>query len=350
VAAAALCVVAGALSAGCLTSDGAVPAPASAAAGADAALPVTENTAGQGAPVPSAGCAAAQPGPVTDLLQGLDVAGVPRWYLLTTPSPDSPGASDAATATSPVPRPLVLDFAGLGQSASAQATMSQFGTLGQQDGFVVAFPEGTADPVRWDMTSLDASNPDLEFVSALLDQLEATQCIDVSRVYASGFSDGAYMASALACAMSDRITAVGAVSGLQSPTRCPAVRPVPVIAFHGTADPILPFDGGTGTANLSQLLDDTEATPTPVPTAAQDWAARDGCDTRSAATDMASQVVMRHYRCPAGTDVQLYVIDGGGHTWPGSLASAAEVATDGPTTFQIDATSLMWSFFQRFQL
>jgi polyhydroxybutyrate depolymerase len=125
---------------------------------------------------------------------------------------------------------------------------------------------------------------------------------------------------------------------------------VPVITFHGTADPILPFGGGTGTANLSQLLDDTEATPAPIPTVVQDWAARDGCDTRSVATDVADQVVLRHYRCPAGTDVQFYVIAGGGHTWPGSLASAAEGATDGPTTFQIDATSLMWSFFLRFQL
>lgn len=294
-----------------------------------------------------------QAGPVTGLLQGLVVSGSPRWYLLTTPSPDSPDPSPtnlSATATSPVPRPLILDFAGLGESAAFQSGMSQFGALGQQEGFVSAFPEGTGDPVRWDMTGLAPSNPDLAFVSALLDQLEATQCIDTSRVYASGFSDGAYLASALACAMSDRFTAIGAVSGLQLPTRCSNVRPVPIITFHGTADPILPYGGGTGTANLSQLLDDTEATPTPIPTVVRDWAARDGCAPQSVDTDVASQVVLHSFRCPAGISVQFYSVLGGGHSWPGSQSSSTESATDGPTTFQINATSLMWSFFQRFQL
>ncbi len=228
--------------------------------------------------------------------------------------------------------------------------MSQFGTLAQQDGFVVAFPEGTGDPVRWDMTTLAPANPDLEFVTALLAQLEATQCIDTSRVYASGFSDGAYMASALACSMSDQIAAIGAVSGLQLPTRCTTDRPVPIIAFHGTADPILPYDGGTGTTTLSQELDDTEATPTPVPTVVRDWAARDSCNSRSVDTDVASQVVLRQFRCPADTAIEFYTVLDGGHAWPGSLISASELATNGATTFQIDATSLMWSFFQRFQL
>ena len=279
------------------------------------------------------------------------MTGVPRWYLLTTPSPGSPGATaGTSSGSSPIARPLVLDFPGLGESATVQATMSQFGALGQQDGFVVAFPEGTGDPVRWDMTSLDATNPDLEFVTAMLDQLEATQCIDTSRVYASGFSDGAYMASALGCAMSDRFAAIGAVSGLQWPTRCSTVRPVPVITFHGTADPILPFGGGTATTTLSQQLDDTEAVPAPIPAVVRDWATRDGCDLQSVDTDVASQIVLHHYRCPAGIDVQFYTVVGGGHAWPGSLSSAAESPTDGPTTFQIDATSLMWSFFQRFQL
>jgi polyhydroxybutyrate depolymerase len=341
-----------------MVSSGAAPAPASASSAsgssathAAAALPVTQNSTGEGAPVPSAGCSLPQAGAVSDLLQGLEVTGSPRWYLLTTPAAGTPSPDAVPTnASAPVPRPLVLDFPGLGESATVLATMSQFGDLGQQDGFVVAFPEGTGDPVRWDMTGLAASNPDLEFVTALLDQLEDTQCIDTSRVYATGFSDGAYMASALACSMSNRFTAIGAVSGLQLPTRCDTVRHVPVITFHGTSDPILPFGGGTGTATLAQQLDDTEAAPAPIPSVVQGWAARDGCDPRSVDTDVASQVVLRQYRCPDGTGVEFYIVIGGGHAWPGSLSSAAELPTNGPTTFEIGATTLMWSFFQRFQL
>ncbi len=201
---------------------------------------------------------------------------------------------------------------------------------------------------------LDATNPDLEFVTALLDQLEATQCIDTSRVYASGFSDGAYMASALGCAMSDRFAAIGAVSGLQWPTRCSTVRPVPVITFHGTADPILPFKAAwTATTTLGQTswIEPTDGGPgTRIPAVVRDWATRDGCDLQSVDTDVASQVVLHHYRCPAGIDVQFYTSSAEGTPGPAACPVRPSSPTDGPTTFQIDATSLMWSFFQRFQL
>ena len=125
------------------------------------------------------------------LPQGLVVGGTPRWYLLTTPAPGTPSPSTGVGGTPGItPRPLVLDFHGVAEPALLQSETSRFGSLGQQDGFVVVTPSGTGDPVHWNTTDHDPSNPDLEFVSALLDQVEATQCIDTSRVYASGFSDG----------------------------------------------------------------------------------------------------------------------------------------------------------------
>ena len=114
---------------------------------------------------------------------------------------------------------------------------------------MVVFPGGTGAPVHWDTTDHSPANPDLAYVSALIDQVESTQCIDTSRVYAGGFSDGAVMASLLACTMSDRFAAIGAVSGLELPAPCAPARPVPVIAFHGTADPILYFGGGVNSAD-----------------------------------------------------------------------------------------------------
>jgi polyhydroxybutyrate depolymerase len=333
---------------------------AGSASGAGSAKTVTAT----GIAVRSAGCAQPAGPEQTESRQSIDVGGVARWYLLSTPSPPTPGPLRAEKG-SPVARPLVLDFHGLGEGAILHATTSGFGTLGQRDGFDVAFPNGTGTPVQWDTGDERATNPDLEFVRALLDQIESTTCIDTSRVYASGFSDGSFMVSLLACTMSRRITAIGAVSGLQLPTPCPTTRRVPVITFHGTADPIVFFNGGIGTATLGRLFGQSPATTAPatttttalanlngagIPATVSGWAKKDGCDGRATNTRLDSQVVQRTYRCPPGAGVVFYIILGGGHAWPGSAFSRSISAITGFTTFQVDATTTMWSFFKRFAL
>jgi polyhydroxybutyrate depolymerase len=325
-----------------------------------------------GAPVPSSGCARPSAPSVTSLRQNLTVDGAARWYLLDTPAPSPPSptrvrastssTTDAGTASA---RPLVLDFHGLDEGAVVHSATTQFGVLGQQDGFVVAFPQGTGTPVQWDTTSQKPTNPDLQFVTAMLDHIESTQCIDTSRVYASGFSDGSFMVSLLACTMSNRFAAIAAVSGLQLDKPCPTTRRVPILAFHGTADPILFFNGGIGTATLNKVLgkapptsaSTTTTTTQPVklhgpgyPATVQAWAVKDGRNPDSTDTRLSSQVIRRTYRCPPGTDVEFYIILGGGHAWPGSKISQALSSLTGFTTFQINATDVIWSFFHRFQL
>jgi polyhydroxybutyrate depolymerase len=322
------------------------------------------------AAVPSAGCADPPAAAVTNQRVDLTVGGAPRWYLLTTPSPTTPTATDpAATVTSdragaPVPRPLVLDFHGLAEGAVLHSVTTQFGALGQQDGFVVAFPNGRGSPVQWDTADHFPANPDLQFVGALLTQVEATHCIDLSRVYASGFSDGSFMVSMLACTMSTRFAAIAAVSGLQFDSRCPTSRRVPIIAFHGTADPILYFNGGVGTATLNRILGSagptapTSSTTTlPVhlngkgyPATVRAWAAKDGCAATPTTVHVAPTILLRTYHCPPGTAVEFYIVLGGGHAWPGSRFSQSISSITGTTTFAINATSLIWTFFQRFQL
>jgi polyhydroxybutyrate depolymerase len=322
-----------------------------------------------GPPVPSSGCSAPPGAAVSDQRHDVELDGADRWYLLTTPPPSTPdptvpGAATDATLPS-VARPLVVDFHGLAEGAAIHATTSGFGTVGQHDGFVVAFPDGTGNPVQWDTSSQSGANPDLQFVTAMLDQLESTQCIDTSRVYASGFSDGSFMVSLLACTMSDRFAAIGAVSGLQLPVPCPATRHVPIVAFHGTADPILYFNGGIGTDTLNRALgrggpapaDSTTTTTRPTdlhgpgyPATVQAWAVKDGCSPRSSDSRIASRVVLRTYRCPARTGVEFYIILGGGHSWPGSTFSQAISSITGYTTFEIDATTAMWAFFRQFRL
>ncbi len=349
----------------CLAGCSSSVASGSGSASTPSTLSAATATVAPGAPVPSAGCALAPSGPATDQRGTIDVGGVPRWYLLDTPSPTTPSPTDhnRPTPGRAIPRPLVVNFHGLIEGAVIQSQTTMFGVLGQRDGFDVVFPNGTGTPVQWDYSATSHPNPDLAFVTAMLDHLESTLCIDTSRVYASGLSEGSFMTSLLACTMANRFAAVAAVSGLIVPTPCIPARPVPVLAFNGTADPILFFNGGVGTATLNRVEGKTSsaspATTVPVkvnlhgpgfPANVKTWAGKNGCDPHSTDTRIASQVILRRYKCPPGTAVEFYIILGGGHSWPGSKFSQEVSSVTGFTTFQINATDLIWGFFEHFRL
>ena len=140
----------------------------------------------------------------------------------------------------------------------------------------------------------------------------------------------------------------------------PMFSPVPLLAFHGTADPILHFNGGIG---LKVLADDLHERPRPLPKLARArldgpgypahvkaWAVKDGCGATPTDTRTSAHVIQRVYPCPAGVAVEFTIILGGGHTWPGSAISAAIAPFVGKTTMEISATAAIWSFFQRFHL
>jgi polyhydroxybutyrate depolymerase len=241
--------------------------------------------------------------------------------------------------------------------------MSQLGPMGVEEGFIAVFPHGTDEPVRWDTTPDPAANPDIDYVTALLDTVEAERCVDRARIYATGLSNGAMMSSTLACVMADRITAVAPVAGVEMPEGCDPARPVPVLAFHGTADPILLFNGGINTDVLAPVLGGDEAeggTTTTLPPADLEgegypetvdrWAALNGCDDDFTDDDVTDAVVRRTYDCPAEAPVEFYIVEGGGHTWPSSEFSRSIESIAGPTTFDIDASELAWTFFQQFAL
>jgi len=284
---------------------------------------------------------------VTNRLAQVTVSGATRTYLLTTPAPHRQAA------------PLVLDFHGYGEGDYTESRTTQLGALGQRDGFITAFPEGSGTPVAWDV-STQAGNRDLGFVGALLDHLEATQCIDMSRVYATGLSQGGFMTSTLACAMSARFAAFAPVDGVRMPMPCHPARPVPILTFHGTADPILKFNGGI---DLRVIEHDLQAQPGPlpklppthvngagIPATVRAWAAKDGCNPTPTDTRVSPHVIHRVYQCPTGAALEFYIVVGGGHTWPGSALDAQLVRFVGPTTRELNASQTIWAFFQRFRL
>lgn len=313
----------------------------------------TTTVADQDVPVataaaPSAGCGAAataaQPGQQQSTILS---SGAERSFYFHVPP-----AHDGVA-----PLPLIVDFHGYSEGAEIHVLMSGLGPFGDEHGFVTITPQGTGPVPRWDTT---LGSPDLVFVGDLLDHAEATLCIDTNRIFAAGLSNGAFMSSAVACAYADRVAAVAPVAGIRDVPGCAPARPVPVVAFHGTADGFVAYDGGLGEQALDLPAPDgsgrtlrevgVQATPdaqaAPIPAITEAWAARNGCSGQERETRVATDVAVLTYGCPVGAEVELYRVDGGGHSWPGSDFSAQVASIVGATTFSIDADEVMWAFFQ----
>jgi polyhydroxybutyrate depolymerase len=158
------------------------------------------------------------------------------------------------------------------------------------------------------------------------------------------------MSSRLACSLSARIAAVAPVAGAYYPPLvartpseppCGDTRPVPFLAFHGTKDAQVPFDGGASTEGGAFRLRMDDAMP--AEDVLQAWAAHNGCTSGRQESTVSSEVrLVKYGGCTDGADVALYVIDGGGHTWPGS----GEERPEQHTTHDIRASELMWKFFE----
>jgi polyhydroxybutyrate depolymerase len=235
--------------------------------------------------------------------------------------------------------PLVLNLHGFGSNATQQARYSGFPERADEEGFVLITPQGTGGRPFWNAFDIPTLPDDVALMSNLVDVIQQDLCIDGDRVYATGISNGAAMSSRLACDLSDRIAAIGAVAGLSYPRNCATARPIPVIAFHGTADAVVPYEGGPIMAGLSQQLG---LQAPPVQETVANWAEHNACANIPLEEQMSGSVsIIAYDGCEEAAAVVFYAIDGGGHTWPGAI----DVARLGATTHEISATDLIWEFF-----
>lgn len=259
-------------------------------------------------------------------------AGSKREYLLHVPD-----SYDAGKAT-----PLVISMHAAALWPAAQSAISQWNAEADRSGFIVVHPAAqSSGPMVWRVDGSAGLEKDVAFIRELMDTLRARYNIDERRIYASGLSNGGGMAFVLSCALADRIAAVGLVASAQTLPWiwCQSRQPVPVIAFHGTADPVVPYDG-----RRSWIA----AKPFPNMEAwASNWSRRNRCAQQPAITRVATDVKLIAYTgCANGAEVALYSIEGGGHSWPGSKPLAEWAMR--PTNQSINATRLQWDFFRRF--
>lgn len=250
------------------------------------------------------------------------------------------------------PMPLVVDLHGYGETAAIEKPFSGLAAYGDTNGFVTVLPQIDRQVPAWDAA---LGSPDLAFLGAVLGDAEETMCVDHQRVFVAGMSNGAIMASSIACQFADRVAAAATVAGLRDPAGCAPSRHIPVIAFHGTADQFVLYNGGYGPGaqslpgqNGKGTLGSGGGLPTTgpsLPTIAAAWAGRDGCQTTPTEDHVAADVTLLRFSCPPGSEVELYRIENGGHTWPGSQLAGAVPNIIGHTTFSISANDLIWAFF-----
>ena len=244
------------------------------------------------------------------------------------------------------PTSLIISMHGGGMWGAAQRETSQWDRVADQHGFLVVYPSGAGRIRHRAWHAGDGAGPmkDVRFISDLIDTLKAAYNIDTRRVYADGLSNGAGMAFVLSCGLSDRIAAIGMVaSALFLPwDQCPDHRPVPLIAFHGTADPATRYHGGESWVARNHVFPD-------IPTWMATYARRNRCGPNPVESVVAADVTRIEYTsCAEDAAVILYRVEGGGHTWPGGGVLPEWFA--GTTSHSIDASSEMWAFFREHPL
>ena len=254
------------------------------------------------------------------------------------------------------PTALVFVLHGGGGSAEVMPVFTGFNAIADRDNFIVVYPDGVEN--HWN----DAREPkiysthientdDTGFISSLIDVLAVNLNIDMKRVFVTGISNGGMMSHRLACELSDRIAAIAPVASsipvnmadIWNPSRA-----VSILIINGTDDPLVPWQGGDiqlGEMSLGNVIS--------VDRTVQFWNTKNGCQMKPEITQLSERDtgdgttvwVETYSGCTNGTEVVLFGIDGGGHTWPGSYQYAAEHLI-GKTSEEFDASEIIWQFFK----
>jgi polyhydroxybutyrate depolymerase len=238
-----------------------------------------------------------------DTMQTVQVGNVERSYLLHVP-PLYDGSK---------PVPLLLDFSGLAVSGSFERMRSPYPDETDPDGAIMAFPTGLPGPSgnAWNVGPCCVNADDVGFSRAMVAQVEMIACIDPKRVYATGFSMGGGMAHYLACRAVDQFAGVApsAFDLLQENVGdCQPPRPITVISFRGTADNLVPYDGG-----FSSVVQGMPVTFLGAQATFQKWAEIDGCSGAPSVPD--ANGCSSYSTCQGGVQVVLCSAQGGGQAW-----------------------------------
>ncbi|HXX44915.1 MAG TPA: PHB depolymerase family esterase [Candidatus Acidoferrales bacterium] len=279
----------------------------------------------------------------TDESHSIVVAGLTRYYLLHVPSNLASGK----------PVPLVLVFHGGGGHDWNMPGFTHFDALADEQGFLVAYPDSVNG--SWnDGRSLSTAD-DVGFVRALVDEVSRSHSVDPKGIYATGISNGGFFSNRLACDLADKFAAIASVAATMPQDLVPLCKPsrsISILYIQGTKDPLVPIDGG----NIGFVRGRSRGLCISLNDAAKFWRTRDGTSTEPAVAKFSDRVDdgthVRRETWTAGrdsTEVVVYTIEGGGHTWPGG-PQYLPVRLVGKASQNLDATRTIWDFFRSHSL
>ena len=291
------------------------------------------------------GCAASTPEitPTSEPIQDdassfkyLEFEGSKRRYLIFTPK--------SYTGTENLPLVIYLHSYGWRPKQGMDYTM--LNKVANTYNFIVVYPgalknwnSGIAENSQWPTRDVN----DVGFIDALIDNLDSNYSIDLDRIYATGYSNGGFMAYKLACQLSHRIAAIASVGGVISTNTladCNPLRPMPVLEIHGTKDGWVPISGLRGWESVDQTINY--------------WTNFNNCvktDTISLPdsnlTDNSSVEKIIYSNCTNNSNVIFFKVLDGGHTWPGAGPPGYSA---GNTNQDINAGMEIWNFFKDYHL
>ena len=287
------------------------------------------DVAAQAAPTQAVSPSAHQP-VQTELTGALTDQGQRRTYYLHTPPSYQPGQ----------PLPLVLAFHESEGQGKEMATHTGLNTLADQQGFIVAYPDGIN--AKWNVSGQAATKEDnVAFVQALLAHLGQIRAIDHQRVYAVGLSNGGILVQKLACENPSQIAAFATVAASlpeQFQTRCQHQQPISMLMINGTADAVVPWQGGAP----PDVHVGRDLSIPPIPDVFKFWQTHNGCTATATVKQRADKRVTSYIAsCQADSEVTLMALHGASHIWPGGGYGQSQF---------LDASQTIWAFFQHHPL
>jgi polyhydroxybutyrate depolymerase len=248
---------------------------------------------------------------------------------------------------------LVLMLHGANSTGFEQEVGSNFDAQADRLHWLVVYPDAVTQSDGWDAYGCCSHQgaDDLAFLSGIIDHLEATDKVDPHRVYAAGISRGGMMVYKVACELSAKIAAIASVEGNMADkdgsiqrVHCLPNHPVSLVVIHGTADREVPVGGGKSLVGVESIA------YAPLNDVIGKWRALDACGSHSSVR-VSGSLTVSTWSCQGGSNVQLQLISGGVHSWPGTPAGLLlGLYTSGPPSLgpeaSLNASHAIAGFFE----
>lgn len=259
--------------------------------------------------------------------------------------------------------PILFVLHGGGGTAKKMPRFTKYGfnELAEKDNFIVVYPQGVGKqwndgrsyktyPTISDDEAWKDNVDDIGFFLEIINQLKKQFSINENKIFTCGISNGGFMSNRLICERPDVFKGAGIVTATSEVDyfkTCNPSKNIGVIIINGTKDKIVPYNGGD-----LIVLNKKRAKVVSTEDYAAFWAKANNCGTKGtwknlpdSKKDKTTVSKLTYSNCNNNSNVVLYKVEGGGHTWPGTKNRLYELIA-GKATMDINACNEIWSFFK----